>query len=344
MKRKLFVTGGAGFIGSNFVHYWTSKYPDDSLLVIDALTYAGNIKNIQFLIDQKKINFQRINICDKIKINEIMFEFCPTHLINFAAETHVDNSINNPNSFLETNIIGTFNLLESFRLYWLENNQNNNLRFMQISTDEVYGSLGLNKEKFSESYPFQPKSPYSASKASADHLVDAWHNTYGIPILRSNCSNNYGPYQYPEKLIPLAITNIIQGKAIPIYGDGLNIRDWLHVEDHCAAIDKILLNGEIGENYCIGGNNQITNIDLIKYICILTDKICFQKDIVKPIQFSENLIEYVTDRKGHDFRYSISNKKIMDKLNWQPKISIEEGIKSTINWFLGNRKWWDNKI
>ena len=339
MKRKLLVTGGAGFIGSNFIHYWSKKYPEDLLLVLDDLTYAGNLKNIKSLIDQKKVFFEKKNICDKEAIIKIFNEFHITHLINFAAESHVDRSIKNPDEFLNTNILGTYNLLEAFRKHWEKNNYSETFRFLQISTDEVFGSLSKENEKFYEKYPYNPQSPYSASKASADHLVQAWGNTYGIPVLRSNCSNNYGPFHYPEKLIPLAITNIFKGKEIPIYGDGSNIRDWLHVYDHCAALELILLSARIGESFCIGGDNQITNLELIQKICLLMNKFNDHKNT--KFKDATKLIKFVEDRKGHDYRYSVSNKKISKTLGWHPSIPLDEGLKLTINWYFTNNKWWD---
>ena len=339
MKRKLLVTGGAGFIGSNFIHYWSKKYSEDLLVVVDDLTYAGNINNIKSLVEQKKVIFEKNNICNKEAMLKIFDEFKITHLINFAAESHVDRSIKNPDEFLKTNILGTYNLLEVFRIHWEKNNYLDNFRFLQISTDEVFGSLGKKNEKFHEKYPYDPQSPYSASKASADHLVNAWCNTYGLPVLRSNCSNNYGPFHYPEKLIPLAITNIIKGKEIPIYGDGSNIRDWLHVYDHCSALELILLNANIGEKYCIGGDNQISNLQLIQKICFLMNELYYPKNT--KFKDATKLIKFVKDRKGHDYRYSVSNQKIIKKLGWSPSITLDKGLKLTIEWYLKNTKWWD---
>ncbi|KKP78274.1 MAG: dTDP-glucose 4,6-dehydratase [Candidatus Moranbacteria bacterium RIFOXYA12_FULL_35_19] len=331
---KLLITGGAGFIGSNFIHYWIKKYPEDSIINLDALTYAGNLENLKDIenpprVDersprveagQENYKFIKINICEKEKIDEIISTEKPDAIIHFAAESHVDRSILGPEEFVKTNVLGTFNLLESAR-------QNGNIRFHHISTDEVFGSLGPNDTLFNETTPYDPRSPYSASKASSDHLVRAYFHTFGLPITISNCSNNYGPFQFPEKLMPLFITNLIENKKIPLYGDGMNVRDWLFVEDHCEAIDLILQKGKIGETYCVGGNCEKTNKEITYKILELLGK-------------GEEMIEFVADRKGHDRRYAIDSSKIQRELGWAPKNNFESGIKKTIDWYQKNEAWW----
>lgn len=317
---KLFITGGAGFIGSNFIHYWVARYPQDELIVIDKLTYAGNIKNIEQFITNGKIMF----IQEDINNYEAMVKAMTGAqvVVHFAAESHVDRSILNPMEFVKTNVEGTVTLLNAARACKVE-------RFHHISTDEVFGTLALNsEEKFNEQTPYNPHSPYSASKASSDHFVRAYYDTYGLPITISNCGNNYGPYHYPEKLFPLAITNILEGKKVPVYGDGLYVRDWLYVEDHCEAIDLILKKGKVGESYCIGGLSQdISNLDAIKYI-------------LKLMGAGEESIEYVADRPGHDRRYALDWSKINRELGWAPRHTFEEGIEKTITWFKTHEDWW----
>ena len=313
---RILVTGGAGFIGSCFVRYMLKKHPDYQIINLDALTYAGNIQNLDDVKDNPNYRFIHGNICDRKLIPEIMREVdC---VINFAAESHVDNSIKNPFIFIETNVQGTLNLLNSARENKIE-------RFLQVSTDEVYGSLGKTGY-FYETTPLSPNSPYSASKASADMLVRAYHETYGLPTLNTRCSNNYGPYQYPEKLIPFFISRLLKGQKVPVYGDGLNVRDWLYVYDHCEAIDVVLHKGEIGEVYNIGGHNEKTNIEITRLILSAMGK-------------DETSIEYVADRLGHDRRYAIANDKITSKLGWEPSVTFEEGIKMTIDWYLNNQAW-----
>ena len=338
--RNILITGGAGFIASNFIHYWFKKYPKDNLFILDSLSYAANINSIKPLLKKKNIEFVQGNINDYELLTQIFKKKQITDVINFAAETHVDRSINSPSIFFETNVIGTYNLLDRFKNHWEINNKPNNWRFLQISTDEVFGSLSFEDKPFSEVSPYNPRSPYSASKASSDHIVKAWHSTYGLPTLISHCSNNYGPFQFPEKLIPLTITNILKSKEIPVYGDGLNIRDWLYVEDHCSAIDLIINNSAPGEIYCIGGNNELRNIDLIKNICDLVDQFAPKFNIKLNHNKSLNLITYVDDRLGHDRRYAINSNKLLKKFNWEPKIEFEEGIKRTICWYLKNIEWW----
>ncbi len=317
---KLLVTGGAGFIGSNFIHYWTEKYPEDKIVNLDSLTYAGNLENLKSLENNSNHEFVKGDILDKKLIEKLVSEVdC---IIHFAAESHVDRSILGPESFIKTNIEGTFNLLEAAR-------KNGNKRFHHISTDEVFGSLGLSDPAFNENTPYDPRSPYSASKASSDHLVRAYFHTFNLPITISNCSNNYGPYQFPEKLIPLFVTNLIEGKKVPLYGDGGNVRDWLHVADHCRAIDAIIQKGKIGETYCVGGNSEKTNKEITYKILELMEK-------------NEESIEFVKDRLGHDRRYAIDFGKIKKELGWEPEIDFETGIKMTVSWYKNNEEWWKN--
>lgn len=313
---KLLVTGGAGFIGSCFIRHELKKHPDYKIINLDALTYCGNIENLKDIENNPNYTFIHGNICDKNLVRDIIKEVdC---VINFAAESHVDNSIKTPEIFIETNVQGTLNLLQASKELGIE-------RFLQISTDEVYGTLGKNGY-FYETTPLAPNSPYSASKASADLLVRAYKETFGLPVLNTRCSNNYGPYQYPEKLIPFFISKLLKGEKVPVYGDGLNVRDWLYVYDHCEAIDIVLHKGKIGEIYNIGGHNEKTNLEITRLILDAMGK-------------DENYIEYVTDRPGHDRRYAISNDKITEQLGWQPSITFEEGIKLTINWYLNNLDW-----
>ncbi len=313
---KLLITGGAGFIGSCFVRHILKKHPDYKIINIDALTYCGNLGNLNDLKDNKNHQFIHGNICDKKLIRELVSEVdC---IVNFAAESHVDNSIKHPEIFIETNIQGTLNLLQAAREFNID-------RYLQVSTDEVYGTLG-NTGYFYETTPLAPNSPYSASKAGADMLVRAYHETYKLPTLNTRCSNNYGPYQYPEKLIPFFISKLLRGEKVPVYGDGLNVRDWLYVYDHCEAIDVVLHKGKIGEVYNIGGHNEKTNMEITRIILEAMGK-------------DDNSIEYVQDRLGHDRRYAISNDKITSELGWKPSITFEEGIKLTINWYLNNQDW-----
>lgn len=331
---KILITGGAGFIGSNFIYYILNKYKDVlnkqklqyKIICVDALTYAGNIETLKPIINNPDFIFIKADISDRIAINNIFNEYKPEIVINFAAESHVDRSIENPEVFLQTNIIGTHVLLDASLKY-------NVKRFHQVSTDEVYGDLPLDRKDlfFTEETPIHTSSPYSASKASADLLVQAYYKTFQLPVTISRCSNNYGPYQFPEKLIPLVILNTLNEKAIPVYGTGENVRDWLYVGDHCAAIDMILQNGTIGEIYNIGGHNEKTNIDVVKII-------------IKALGKSEDLITYVTDRKGHDMRYAIDPSKINKELGWLPTTKFEDGIKSTIDWYLNNIAWWEQII
>lgn len=317
--RKMLVTGGAGFIGSCFVRYILNKYFDYKVINLDALTYCGNLENLKDIENNPNYEFVHGNICDKELVQKIVAD-CD-YVVNFAAESHVDNSIKSPEIFIETNIKGTLNLLQAVR--------NSNVeRYLQVSTDEVYGTLDKDGY-FYETTPLAPNSPYSASKAGADMLVRAYHNTYALPVLITRCSNNYGPYQYPEKLIPFFISKLQKGEKVPVYGDGLNVRDWLYVYDHCSAIDTVLHNGRIGEVYNIGGHNEKTNMEITKLILS-----AFGKD--------ESCIEFVQDRLGHDRRYAISNDKISSELGWKPSVTFEEGIKMTIDWYLNNQQWIKN--
>ena len=340
VKRRLLITGGAGFIGCNLTHYWVSKYPKDEIIVLDALTYAGCLNSIKNLISDSRINFIHGDINDKRLLKRIFEKYKISHIIHLAAESHVDRSIYDPSQFIKTNIQGTFSLLESFRLYWENNNKSKEFRFLHVSTDEVFGSLSADEKPFSEKTAYDPKSPYSSSKAASDHIAMAWQHTYGLPILLSNCSNNYGPFQFPEKLIPLTITNIINGKKIPIYGNGENVRDWLFVKDHCRALEEVIINGSIGRKYCIGGCNQINNIQIVNMICKFVDKFAYENDIKLPQKSSSKLINFVRDRPGHDYRYAIDSMNIRNELGWIPEKDISDGLYITVEWYFQNQEWW----
>ena len=334
---KLLITGGCGFIGSNFILKHIQQYKN-IVLNIDKLTYAGNLSNLQAISDDENYNFVLGDIADRKLLKDVFKSFQPEVVVHFAAESHVDRSIDGPMEFIQTNIVGTSTLLSVTLEYWqgLKNNsQSKNFKFLHVSTDEVFGSLG-EKGFFTENTPYNPSSPYSASKAGSDHLVRAWNQTYNLPVLITNCSNNYGPYQFPEKLIPLIITNCIDEKILPVYGEGQNIRDWLFVEDHCDAIYAILQTGAIGDTYNIGGNNEIRNIDIVKNICFVLDELSPRKNG----NLYQELISYVKDRPGHDFRYAIDASKIKNDLGWIPKESFESGIRKTIQWYLDNDTWW----
>ena len=327
------ITGGSGFIGSNFIRFIIEKNKTIRLVNLDKLTYAGNPNNLDNLPNDYYI-FKKGDICDKHLVKSLFDEYEFDAVIHFAAESHVDRSIDGPAEFIQTNVFGTLNLLEHSRSLF-KKIKNKDFRFLHISTDEVYGSLGSNG-KFFETTPYNPSSPYSASKAGSDHLVRAWNRTFGLPTLITNCSNNYGPYQFPEKLIPLTIINCLHGKSLPVYGTGQNVRDWLFVRDHCEAIYTVLTKGSVGNTYNIGGDNEIKNIEVIKIICSVLDGI---HPSPSGSSYSE-LIRYVTDRPGHDFRYAIDATKIQNELDWSPKESFESGIEKTIHWYLDNRKWW----
>ena len=322
----ILVTGGAGFIGSNFVFHMLENHPDYRIICLDKLTYAGNLSTLQPVLEQDNFRFVRADICDRAAVEKVFQEEQPDVVVNFAAESHVDRSIENPSIFLETNIMGTAVLMDACRKYGIR-------RYHQVSTDEVYGDLPLDRPDlfFTEETPLHASSPYSSSKAGADLLVMAYHRTYGLPVSISRCSNNYGPYHFPEKLIPLTIVNALADKPLPVYGKGLNVRDWLYVEDHCKAIDLILHKGRAGEVYNVGGHNEKQNIEIVKLIC---------KELGKP----ESLITYVSDRKGHDMRYAIDPAKIHEELGWLPETKFEDGIRKTISWYLNHREWWQNII
>ena len=323
-KKTIVVTGGAGFIGSNFVYYMLNKYPDYRIICVDCLTYAGNIHTLKQALENPNFRFAKVNICDKEAVKKLFSEEKPDIVVNFAAESHVDRSIEGPEIFIKTNVEGTQTLMEVCRELDIP-------RYHQVSTDEVYGDLPLDRPDlfFTEKTPLHASSPYSASKAGADMLVMAYCRTYKFPATISRCSNNYGPYHFPEKLIPLTIINALNDQPLPVYGDGKNVRDWLYVEDHCRAIDLIIHNGKIGEIYNVGGHNEMTNIDIVKLIC---------KELNKP----ESLIKFVEDRKGHDRRYAIDPTFIHDQLGWLPETKFEDGIKKTIKWYLEHREWWEN--
>lgn len=348
--RKLLITGGAGFIGANFVHYWHSRYPDDRLVVLDALTYAGNRGSLAALEDETNYRFVQGDIGDQPLVERLLAEEHIDILVHFAAESHVDRSIHGPDAFLQTNILGTHTLLKAAKQAWLDNPAAPaNALFHHVSTDEVYGSLGPQDPAFTETTPYAPNSPYAASKAASDHLVRAYHHTYGLPVTTSNCSNNYGPYQFPEKLIPLMLINALHGKPLPIYGDGRNIRDWLYVEDHCRGIEQVIRQGAHGETYNIGGANEQTNSDLVQSLCSQLDQ-RFAKDASLAVRFPDcpaaqgracaDLITYVTDRKGHDRRYAIDPGKSRAQLGYRPLESFHSGLLKTLDWYLSNATWW----
>lgn len=322
----IIVTGGAGFIGSNFIFHMLNKYPEDRIVCLDKLTYAGNLSTLGSVKDNPNFRFIKADICDRKAVLQLFEEEHPDVIVNFAAESHVDRSIENPGVFLQTNIIGTGVLMDACRKYGVQ-------RFHQVSTDEVYGDLPLNRPDllFTEETPIHTSSPYSSSKAAADLLALSYYRTFGLPVTISRCSNNYGPYHFPEKLIPLMITRALADQPLPVYGEGLNVRDWLYVEDHCKAIDLIIHNGRVGETYNIGGHNEMTNIDIVKLIC-------------KELGKSEGLITHVGDRKGHDMRYAIDPSKIHNELGWLPETKFADGLHKTIEWYLNNRNWWETII
>ncbi len=333
---KILVTGGMGFIGSCFIRHVINEYPDCKIVNYDSLTYAGNLRNLDGVSNYSNYNFVRGDICDKEAVSNLISSNDFDKIINFAAESHVDKSISGPSKFVQTNIVGTSILLEESLKYYrnLDSSLKNDFRFIHISTDEVFGDLS-DTGKFTEKTPYNPSSPYSASKASSDHLVRAWHRTYGLPVSITNCSNNYGPFQNPEKLIPLMINNALSGKVLPVYGNGSNIRDWLYVYDHCDAILTVIENGVNGETYNIGGEFEISNIKIVKKICRLLDKIQPKKDNLP----YESLIKFVSDRPGHDYRYAMDITKIRNELGWSPKESFETGIMKTVRWYLDNQEW-----
>lgn len=326
MSETVLITGGAGFIGSNFVYHMLKEHPDDKIVCVDCLTYAGNMSTLAEAMKNERFVFYKTNICDRAGIYKIFETEHPDIVVNFAAESHVDRSIETPEIFLQTNILGTQVMMDACRKYGIG-------RYHQVSTDEVYGDLPLDRPDlfFTENTPIRTSSPYSASKASADLLVQAYHRTFGLPVTISRCSNNYGPYHFPEKLIPLTIANCLNDKPLPVYGEGLNVRDWLYVEDHCRAIDLIIHRGKEGEVYNVGGHNEMRNIDIVKLICDYLGK-------------PYSLIKHVSDRKGHDMRYAIDPTKIHDELGWLPETKFADGIKKTIDWYLDNREWWETIV
>ncbi|HRP26522.1 dTDP-glucose 4,6-dehydratase [Thauera sp.] len=331
----ILVTGGAGFIGANFVLDWLAA-SDEPVLNLDALTYAGNLETLASLEGRAAHRFVHGDICDRALVDRLLAEHRPRAIVHFAAESHVDRSIHGPGAFVRTNVEGTFALLEAARAYWssLPAGEREAFRFLHISTDEVYGSLGPADPPFAETKAYEPNSPYSASKAASDHLVRAWHHTYGLPVLTTNCSNNYGPFQFPEKLIPLMIVNALAGKPLPVYGDGLNVRDWLYVSDHCGAIREVLARGRVGETYNVGGWNEIANIDIVRTLCALLDEL--RPDAAGSYS---RLIRYVSDRPGHDRRYAIDARKIERELGWKPAETFASGIRKTVQWYLDHPGW-----
>jgi dTDP-glucose 4,6-dehydratase len=331
----ILVTGGAGFIGSNFVNDWLAA-SDETVVNLDALTYAGNLHNLDALRGDARHVFVQGSIGDRALVDRLLAEHRPRALLHFAAESHVDRSIHGPEEFMRTNVFGTFTLLEAARAHWsaLDGEAKAAFRFLHVSTDEVYGSLSPTAPAFTETHPYEPNSPYSASKAASDHLVRAWHHTYGLPVLTTNCSNNYGPYHFPEKLIPLVIVNALAGKPLPVYGDGMQVRDWLYVGDHCSAIRAVLARGRVGETYNVGGWNEKPNIEIVHTICALLDELR-----PHPAGSYQRQITHVTDRPGHDRRYAIDARKIERELGWRPAETFESGIRKTVQWYLGHADW-----
>jgi dTDP-glucose 4,6-dehydratase len=332
----ILVTGGAGFIGSNFVHTWLAQH-DEVLVNLDKLTYAGNLRNLHALADDHRHHFVQGDIGDTTLVSQLLATHQPRAVLHFAAESHVDRSIHGPMDFIQTNVVGTFQLLESVRAYWagLNDQSRQAFRFLHVSTDEVYGSLAPDAPAFSETHPYEPNSPYAASKAASDHLVRAWHHTYGLPVLTTNCSNNYGPYHFPEKLIPLVIHNALAGKPLPIYGDGQQVRDWLYVEDHCKAIMRVLDAGRLGETYNVGGWNEKPNIEVVRTLCVLLDELQPRADG----QSYATQMTFVKDRPGHDRRYAIDARKLERELGWHPEETFETGLRKTVQWYLAHADW-----
>ncbi|WP_197329162.1 dTDP-glucose 4,6-dehydratase [Ralstonia syzygii] len=332
----ILVTGGAGFIGGNFVLNWLANPGTDSIVNVDKLTYAGNRKTLAAVERDPRHVFSQTDICDRSALDSLFAQYKPRAVVHFAAESHVDRSIHGPAEFIQTNIVGTFTLLEAVRAYWggLDAEAKAAFRFLHVSTDEVFGSLSSTDPQFSETTPYAPNSPYSASKAASDHLVRAYHHTYGLPVLTTNCSNNYGPYHFPEKLIPLMITNALSGKPLPVYGDGQNVRDWLYVGDHCAAIREVLARGRLGETYNVGGWNEKTNLDVVHTLCDLLDELK-----PKATGSYRDQIAFVKDRPGHDRRYAIDARKLERELGWKPAETFETGLRKTVQWYLDNQVW-----
>ncbi|QPS85925.1 dTDP-glucose 4,6-dehydratase [Serratia plymuthica] len=337
--KRILVTGGAGFIGSAVVRH-IIEATQDSVMVVDKLTYAGNLESLSVIADNERYSFEQVDICDRTALDRVFAQYQPDVIMHLAAESHVDRSIDGPAAFIETNVVGTYTLLEAARHYWhpLDAERKQNFRFHHISTDEVYGDLHGTDDLFTETTPYSPSSPYSASKASSDHLVRAWLRTYGLPTIVTNCSNNYGPYHFPEKLIPLVILNAVAGKPLPVYGDGAQVRDWLYVEDHARALYQVVTEGVVGETYNIGGHNERKNIEVVHTICDLLEELAPNKP--QGIEKYRDLITYVKDRPGHDMRYAIDAGKIDRELGWRPQETFESGIRKTVSWYLNNETWW----
>ncbi len=349
MSKHVLVTGAAGFIGANFVHYWAQAHPEDKVVGYDALTYAGNMANLDSLRDNANFTFVHANICDSDRVSDTLREHAIDTIVHFAAESHVDRSITGPDDFIETNIVGTHSMLKAARAVWLDGDSVKPHRFHHVSTDEVYGSLAVDAPGFFEDQKYEPNSPYSASKAASDHLVRSYHHTFGLQVSTSNCSNNYGPFHFPEKLIPLCLTNILGGLPLPVYGDGSNIRDWLYVEDHCRGIELVLQKGKVGEVYNIGGNNEWSNLAIVELLCDQLDqRFATDPELARrfPLAPAANggsargLIEFVEDRAGHDWRYAIDASKIMGELGYTPRESFETGLQRTLDWYLSREDWW----
>jgi dTDP-glucose 4,6-dehydratase len=346
---RLLVTGGAGFIGANFVHFWLGRHPDDQVVVLDALTYAGNPASLYPPYNSAELTFVHGDIRTPGLAEQLLRAHAITTVVHFAAESHVDRSIDGPDEFIETNVVGTHELLKGARAVWLSKGNGEDVRFHHVSTDEVYGSLGPDDPPFSEATPYAPNSPYAASKAASDHLVRAYYRTYRLPVTATGCSNNYGPFQFPEKLIPLMLVHALDGRPLPLYGDGLNVRDWLYVEDHCRALEQVLLKGRVGETYNIGGRSERTNLDIVRLLCRLVDEAFREQPELRrrfphcpAAQGTETagLISFVPDRPGHDRRYAIDDSKIARELGFTPVESFESGIRKTLTWYLGNEPWW----
>ncbi|QUY46876.1 dTDP-glucose 4,6-dehydratase [Serratia plymuthica] len=337
--KRILVTGGAGFIGSAVVRH-IIEATQDSVVVVDKLTYAGNLESLAVIADNERYAFEQVDICDRTALDRVFAQYRPDVIMHLAAESHVDRSIDGPAAFIETNVVGTYTLLEAARQYWqsLDAEKKQNFRFHHISTDEVYGDLHGTDDLFTETTPYSPSSPYSASKASSDHLVRAWLRTYGLPTIVTNCSNNYGPYHFPEKLIPLVILNAVAGKPLPVYGDGAQVRDWLYVEDHARALYQVVTEGVVGETYNIGGHNERKNIEVVHTLCDLLEELAPNKPL--GVKKYRDLITYVKDRPGHDMRYAIDAGKIDRELGWRPQETFESGIRKTVSWYLNNETWW----
>ena len=331
--RKVLITGGAGFIGANFVHHWVARHPGDEVTVLDALTYAGSELNLKDMEGRESFRFVHGDICDEALVNQLLRERGVDTVVHFAAESHVDRSIDGPDAFVTTNVVGTHVLLKAAKAAWA--GKQDGFRFHHVSTDEVFGSLGPEAPAFHERTPYDPSSPYSASKAASDHLVRAYHRTFGLPVTLTNCSNNYGPYQFPEKLIPVIILNALAGRSIPVYGDGKNVRDWLFVADHCSAIERVIEMGRLGETYNVGGNGERTNIEIVRTLCALLDE--RRPDSIHHPH--EQLIKFVQDRPGHDRRYAIDIRRIHGELGWQPSVDLAGGLAKTVDWYLANLDW-----